>query len=382
MRLRTPHALLVGALLVALTGVSGGTAQAAPAATRQDGPVVVVRGLNSPRQLSVTPLGGLLVAEAGAGGNECFPLDANGDMQCVGKTGAISWVPFPQESRTAHPIRLVTGLLSFAAPGGLEAFGPAGVAATGGGKFLFVQPGFPPVPPPADVDTSGLQKLLLTRVPGAPRTVGDLGAFEAANDPDHQGPDSDPYSVLVLPDQVLVADAAGNDVVRWRDGKLSLFAVFPNLQDGGCAGQPNDNGTTGCDAVPTGLAVGPDGLVYVASLGGPPGTARVYVMDPNTGRIIRQITGLTGVSGLAVGPDGSVYASELFTAFGPNGPDFTTGKVTRIRPDGTRTDTTVPAPAGLAIIGHSLYVSAWTVAPAGGLPGQPDSGGQLWRLRI
>jgi hypothetical protein len=105
------------------------------------------------------------------------------------------------------------------------------------------------------------------------------------------------------------------------------------------------------------------------------------VLDRRTGHILRQITGLTAVDGVAVGPDGSVYASQLFTQFGSAGPDFATGMVTRIRPDGTRTDTPVPAPAGLAIIGHNLYVSAWTASPATGV-GVPDSGGQVWRLRI
>lgn len=382
MRVRSPSAVLVTALLfAAASGVSGGVAQAASPA--HDGPVVVVRGLDNPRQISFTPQGGLLVAEAGTGGSTCYAVDARGDLQCVGDTGSISWVPFASGPRTVAPIRVVTGLTSFASPDGVEAFGPSGVASVGAAGFFFVQPGTPPVALPPGVDTSGLKKLWFTRVPGTPREVADLGAFEQANDPDGQGPDSNPYAVLALPHQVLTVDAAGNDVVRWRDGRLSLFAVLPNVQDGGCAGRPNDNGTTGCDAVPTGIATGPDGAVYVGGFAaGTIGAGRVYVLDRTTGRIIRQITGLTGVNGVAVGPDGSVYVSQLFTAYGPTGLDFTTGEVTRIRPDGTRTDIAVPGPGGLAVRGHDLYVSAWSVSPAGGIPGQPGTDGQVWRLRI
>lgn len=381
MRLRTPFTVLSGVALIALTGVSSGTAQASTAARPQGGgPAVVVRGLNNPRQISVTP-GGLLVAEAGAGGSQCYPVDSNGDLQCAGNTGSISWVPFPWASRLAEPIPLVTGLPSFSSPGGLEAFGPSGVAAAGFGKFFFAEPGTPPVPaPPGSVDTTNLQKLMLTSLPGASQAVADLGAFQAANNFDQEGPESNPYAVLKLPGQVLIADAGANDVVRYRDGQLSLFKLIPNLQTGRCAGPPQDN--VGCDSVPTSLALGPDGNVYVGCLYSDPGTAQVYVLDPNTARVIRQITGLTAVNGVAVGEDGSVYVSQLFTQFGANGPEPTSGEVTRISPDGTRTSTPVPAPGGLAIVGHSLYVSAWSISPAGGLPGQPDSSGQIWRLPI
>lgn len=385
MRLRTPYAVVLGVLLVASSGVTA--AQASPTATRDaaarhGGPVVVARGLDNPRQVSITPLGNLLVAEAGSGGDRCYPVDENGNEQCMGTTGSISVVRNPSRARSAEAVPVVSGLLSFAGEGGFQAFGPSGVASNGVGKFYFLPPGAPPVELPPDVDTSSLQTLKHTYVGGTPRTLADFAAFERANDPDQQGFESNPYNLLVLRDQLLIADAAANAVLRWRNGQLSVFAVLPNLQDGGCAGRPNQNGTTGCDAVPTGVAAGPDGAIYVSVLGGPPGTSRVYVMDRNNGQVIREITGLTAVNGLAVGRDGSVYVSQLATAFGPTGPDYTTGTVTRIRPDGTRTDTTVPAPGGLAIHGNNLYVSAWTVSPAGGLPGQPDSDGQVWRLRI
>ncbi|MEN3359178.1 MAG: hypothetical protein V7637_3160 [Mycobacteriales bacterium] len=389
MRWRVPAALAGTGLLFSFAGVAtGDAAQAKPdtasyGSASQNAPVVVARGLNNPRQVSITPLGSLLVAEAGTGGAHCLPFGESGGLSCLGMTGSISFVPNPRLSTATTPIRLVTGLLSVAAPNGAAATGASGMSA-GHGKIYFVMTGVPPVELPPDLDTSMSGKLMGVRPPASPRVAADLQAYETANDPDNQGPESAPYQVLALRDRVLVADAAGNDVLQLRDGRLSTFAVLPNVQDGACAGRPNENGTTGCDAVPTGLAVGRDGSIYVGGLGGfTPGAGHVYKLNGRTGRIEKQWTGLTAVNGVAVGPDGSVYASQLFTAFGPAGPDFATGKVTRIRPDGTRTDTAVPAPAGLAVAGHSLYVSAWSTSPGGGLgvPGT-DSSGQVWRLRI
>jgi hypothetical protein len=278
----------------------------------------------------------------------------------------------------------VTGLISIAAPDGTSAAGVSGMSARSLADIDFVAVGRPPVDLPPGLDTSILGRLMHTRLGGTPRSTADVQAYENANDPDGQGQDSAAYSVLALRDRVLVVDAAGNDILQLRHGRLSTFAVLPNVQDGGCAGRANEAGTTGCDAVPTGLAAGPDGSIYVGGLSGlVPGSGRVYQLDGRTGRVLRQWGGLTAVTGVAVGPDGSVYASQLFTAFGPTGFDFTTGKVTRLRPDGTRTDTTVPAPSGLAVCGHDLYVSAWSTSPAGGagVPGT-DSSGQVWRLRV
>lgn len=385
MHFRVGSVALAGTLLAATIGAVGGSAQAAPQAAhvkaQQDGWTVVVRGLNNPRQLSVTPMGSLLVAEAGVGGSHCVPGEEGGET-CVGATGSISWVPLPSMTRQSDPIRVVTGLPSLAGPAGAAASGPSSVAAGRHGEIYLGLAGLPPEAIPPDLDTSLLGKLARARLPHTPRPIADLFEFETVHDPDQQGVESNPYGALALPEQVLIADAAGNDIVRWRDGRLSVFSVLPNVHDGVCAGRPNQNGTTGCDAIPTGLAAGLDGSIYVGAMSGfTPGLGRIFVLDRRTGQITRQITGLGAVNGVAVGPDGSVYASQLFTAFGPTGPDFSTGKVTRIRPDGTRTDTAVPAPAGVAVIGRNLYVSAYSTSPAGGL-GQPDSSGQVWRLKV
>ena len=49
---------------------------------------------------------------------------------------------------------------------------------------------------------------------GKVKPVASITKFERANDPDSEGPDCDPYSLLALKNQVLVADAAGDFIAR------------------------------------------------------------------------------------------------------------------------------------------------------------------------
>ena len=371
---RRTHVTLAGlsAVAVAAALLVGSPAHAADAGAPT--PTVVVHGLNNPRQLALTPFG-LLVAEAGKGGDQCVtvPGGETSTTTCIGYTGSVTWVPAPGYTRNAAPHRILTGLLSNANPQGGFATGSQGVAARGFEDIYVAVTDKPKVALPATIDTTGYGKLLRSRFLSKPQPLADLSGYESAEDPDKQGPESNPYAVLALPGRVLVADAAANDILQYRDGHLGTFAVLPNVQDGICAGLPNDNGTVGCDPVPTGLAVDRDGSIYVSGLGNlGPGSGRVYKLDSRTGRIVAVWDNLTGVTGVAVDRHGNVYASQLFA-----------GKVTRIAPDGTRSDLNVPFPAGLAVCGDSLYVAAYSVAPETGL-GVPnvDSSGQVWRFAI
>lgn len=364
----------LGVTALAAALLPAGPAAAAGTEDRAAGPTVVVHGLNNPRQISVTDTGSLLVAEAGRGGAECVaaPGGETANVTCIGYTGSVSWVPFPAVQHDSTPIRVVTGLLSGANPKGASATGSQAVA----GNLLDIQVAVvdePHVAVPASIDKSTYGTLLQSRLLGKPRIVADISAYEYAQDPDGQLAESNPYALLELPGRTLIADAAANDVLQLRDGRLSTFAVLPNIQEGLCAGKPNDNGTTGCDPVPTGLAVDRSGAVYVSALGNfSPNSGRIYKLDGRTGKILQVWADLTGVTGVAIDRQGALYASQLFA-----------GKVTKIGRDGTRTDLSVPFPAGLAINGDSLYVAAYSTAPETGL-GLPDvdSSGQVWRFRI
>jgi sugar lactone lactonase YvrE len=146
----------------------------------------------------------------------------------------------------------------------------------------------------------------------------------------------------------------------------------------------------GNQSVPTSLAVGRDGTIYVGELNGEnPGTARVLKLSAS-GALLGYVGGFTTVSGVAVGQDGTFYVSELFGGDGESGPP---GQVTTVRPNGSRSSQPVPFPAGLAVdSGRHLYVSAWSVADADGTDlGEPEEPtdaaaaavsppGQVWRL--
>ncbi|MDG6106634.1 ScyD/ScyE family protein [Dactylosporangium aurantiacum] len=365
---------LAGLGVTALTAALLPAGPAAAAETTPAGPTVVVHGLNNPRQISVTDVGGLLVAEAGRGGTQCVssPGGETTNETCIGYTGSVSWVPFPWAQQDGTPIRVLTGLLSGANPKGASATGSQAVA----GNLLDIQVAVvdePHIAVPDSIDKTTYGTLLQSRLLGKPRIVADIAAYEYARDPDGQLPESNPYALLELPGRMLIADAAANDVLQWRDGRLSTFAVLPNIQDGLCAGKPNDNGTTGCDPVPTGLTVDRGGAIYVSALGNfSPNSGRVFKLDGRTGQVLQTWGDLTGVTGVAIDRHGNLYASQLFA-----------GKVTKIGRDGTRTDLSVPFPAGLAISGDTLYVAAYSTAPETGLglPGV-DSSGQVWRFRI
>ena len=129
--------------------------------------------------------------------------------------------------------------------------------------------------------------------------VADITAFECANDPDGQGPESDPYSVYAASNRhQVVADAAGDSILTVRNGRVSLLAVIPASPDGS-------------DQVPTSVTRGPDGAWYVGTLaeGAGNGGANVWRIVPGHAPEV-YVGGLTAVVDIAFGPDGSPYASE------------------------------------------------------------------------
>src|SRR5262249_4236590 len=149
--------------------------------------------------------------------------------------------------------RIITGLLSGAAPDGTGAVGSDGVSFDNGS--VFVQETFFPPSALSGLPANQNGKLLRRATTGRLTSFADITAVEAAHDPDRQGVASDPYAVLALANRRLVADAAGNDILSVdHAGNVKVFSLLPNITFGPCANQPNDNGTTGCDAVPTSLA--------------------------------------------------------------------------------------------------------------------------------
>ncbi|MBC7638297.1 MAG: ScyD/ScyE family protein [Rhodoferax sp.] len=337
--------LVVATSGLVLLGVGQAPASAAPLPM----PQVVASGLNGPFSVAYGQ-GRLFVAESGAGQVSAVDL----------ASGAKSVVV-------------------------ADLNGPSGVAAVGGGSLAVITGGSE-VP---DASTYNGSASIFTVRDGRATLVADLQAYELANNPDGQPQfDSDgvpldalsnPYSIAAGRGQTLalVADAGANAVLAIsRSGDVSTFFVPPLVTSGPCASVPNnDPRQLGCDPVPTGVAYGPGGTVWVSTASAlVPGQGRVYVLDGRTRAVIRTITGLSAPTGLAVAADGTAYVSEVLFNLSedPALDPADVGRVVRIAPSGAQSTAAVTMPTGLAWHGGTLYSTAWSLA--GLFLGIPDAG--------
>jgi hypothetical protein len=134
--------------------------------------------------------------------------------------------------------------------------------------------------------------------------------------------DSNPYAVAIDHGSQVVADAAGNDVVRVSsNGRVTTVGVLPPVAqvltpealDGlpleACVGELFES-----DPVPTDVEIGPDGNYYVSALPGFPesaGAGKVFRIT-RSGSVTEVASGFTGAVDLAVAADGTIYVAELF----------------------------------------------------------------------
>ena len=237
--------------------------------------------------------------------------------------------------------------------------------------------------------------------------MASFGPYEAANNPDQGagagGPgdpaiDSDPYGVVAYNGGFAVADAAANDVLFVNPaGQISTLAVLPLISE------PTPGGPVMAQPVPTSLAVGPDGALYVGELGGVggPGTGNdvgdvnVYRIAPG-GTPTVYASGLTMIGSIAFDQAGRLLVMEIDTAGildpASSGPGLPApGAIIRINANGSRTTLAsagLEFPLGITVARDgSVYASNFGVIPASGpapgISGQvvqvsdPDPAGQL-----
>lgn len=331
--------------------------------------VTVASGLDNPRHLTFADHS-LYVAEAGRGGTgPCVegPEGPEGAEVCFGLSGAITRVShWGQE-------RVVSGLPSVAEADGTSAIGPSDVAAFSHHRYVAtIGLGLEPEVREAFGEAGAALGTVVSGHwwSGTPRVAADLAAYEEENDPDGNGPDSNPTGMLLERWSAVVTDSGGNTLLRVKPGgRIETLAVFPNTD------VPNPPflppGTTSMQAVPTSVVRGYDGAYYVSQLTGfpfPAGGSSIWRVVPGEKPEV-YATGLTNVTDLAW-YHGSLYAVQISAAGLLNEPPETlpTGSLVRVH-KGKAPETVaegLPAPYGVALRRGNAYVTTCAVCPGGG----------------
>jgi hypothetical protein len=355
---------------------------------------VIASGLNQPKKITVAPDGSLLVALSGDAVAPATCTDGT-EPSCLDASGAIVRV-----SPNGHVSTVVGNLPSVSSGGeGASATGPVeALYQYGGLQVLFQNTGIDPM---TGQETYGPNGALLGDLVqyrrfggGSGNIEAAFGPFEAANNPD-QGEgtavqfgepaiDSDPYSFVPYHGGYAVADAAGDDLLYVSPyGHISVLAVFPTIPETAAPGELGPDQTSPepvqAQPVPTAVAVGPDGALYVGELGGDPfnvGTESIYRVVPgHQPKVVA--SGLTALSDIAFDHNGRLLALEIDQA-GLNDPAAasgglpTPGAIIRVGWNGQKTtvaSTGLEFPTGLAVgPGNVAYVSNLGILSATGGP--------------
>ena len=306
--LRSSLALLLALSVFAPAGI----------ASAEVGGVTVAKGLNGPMGVLVAPDGNVWVVDSGLGGSTeiQLPNPAEPDKPEIIKIGNTARVVqiTPDDQQTD-----VASLPSVMMVAKGETAGAGRLALLNG--TLYVTSG-------AWTEATGPQRMpymaaiVEVASDGKLTEVANTWDLEAAQNPDPYLKDTHPFGILAGPNgQLWVADSGGNDLLKVdpTTGEVQLVTTFASLP--GPIENLERGGKKEIEPVPSGLAWGADGDLYVALLPGIPflpGSAKV-VHVAQDGSVRDFSTGLTMLTDLRLGPDGNLYAISIgqFTEQGP-----------------------------------------------------------------
>lgn len=326
--------------------------------------VVVASNLDNPRGLDFAPNGALYIAEAGRGGNGPEVPGPEGPAY-FGLSGAITRVFKGVQER------IVTGLPSLANAQGNSAGGPADISfGQQGHAALTIGLGLNPAVRNRVLGSAGAGMGVLYQLNqnGQLKAIVDLAAFEGSNDPDGNGPDSNPFGAISdKAGAVYVTDSGANTLLKVNaNGTTSVVAVFGNRMVPTPPFLPP--GQMPMQSVPTSVVRGPDGALYVSELTGfpfVPGSARIHRVVPGQAPTVFA-TGFTNVIDLEFDAQGNLYVLEV----DQNGllAPSPTGRLARVNAaDGSVTtiaSTGLVMPGGMAIgPDGAIYVTNYSSAP-------------------
>jgi sugar lactone lactonase YvrE len=154
------------------------------------------------------------------------------------------------------------------------------------------------------------------------KVVADVAAYEVASNPGGGAIDSNPYGLLAQPGRHIVGDAGGNSIIEvLANGRTRTFAV---------------PGAPGAQTVPTSVAEGPDGAIYVGQLTGFPffrGAASVLRISSDGGTISTFASGFTAIVDITFDAGGALYVLEVASGqvapFPPPNPGLGSGRLKR-----------------------------------------------------
>jgi len=198
--------------------------------------------------------------------------------------------------------------------------------------------------------------------------------------------ESHPYATYQAGRKTYVADAAANAILSVsRKGRIRTVGVLPGNDIVITPSLAGAFGIPECavgekywfEGVPTDVEVGERGRLYVTSLpGGPEDPSlgergSIFRVNPRTGRVRRVVEELMSPTGLAVAPNGDMYVAELFA-----------NRISRVRAGRqvARAWTKQPMPGDVEWSRRGIHATVNVLSGLSGEPGDTPAGKLVrWR---